>query len=185
VIAWLVIAGQVTVAATLALAAIAKFHDPASFRAALGLSPLTRRFRGPLVVAVPGVELGLAAALLLAPRAALPAMLVAAGLLLLAFAVWLGSVLAAGVQASCACFGPSDRPIGASSLVRNLALAAAAVGAAVAAGDGGAALADVEVLARAVLLTTAALLVALLIGLRRARPQLLLHRNDITEEGRA
>jgi hypothetical protein len=134
---------------------------------------------------VPAVEIGLAAALLLAPLDALPALFVAAGVLLLAFAIWLGSVLAAGVQASCVCFGPSDRPIGPWSLVLNLALAAAAIGAAVVTDDGGAALADVELLGRAVLFSTAALLVALLLGFRRARPRLLLHRNDITEEGRA
>lgn len=83
--------------------------------------------RGPVVVAVPWIELLIGA--LTAVRIAAPWPAVAAALLLLVFSALIGRLLAQGKHPPCACFGAwSAKPIGPGHLVRNgVLLVAAAV----------------------------------------------------------
>ena len=87
--------------------------DPAAF----GVAPLRRR---PIALALPAVELAVAAALL--PAASAPYAGVAAALLLALFSFEVARVLAAGEQVDCNCFGSLgvDR-ITRWTLVRNVA----------------------------------------------------------------
>lgn len=113
-----------TVAATLAVAAVAKFRDPArtaSDFAALGL-PM------PAVLArlVPGVEVAVAVALLVLPGWGAVA---AFGLFVL-FTALLVSLVRSGQPIACSCFGTvSDEPVSWVEVARNgvLLVAAAAV----------------------------------------------------------
>jgi uncharacterized membrane protein YphA (DoxX/SURF4 family) len=77
-----------------------------------------------LAVAVPVVELGLAVALLVAPRAGAAGALV----VLVAFTAFLARAVARGTDVGCGCFGSaSAERVSAVDLLRNALLAAAAV----------------------------------------------------------
>lgn len=85
-------------------------------------------------VALPVVELAIAAALI--PTASAPWAALAAALLLAVFSVAVARVLARGDQVDCNCFGSlSAQPVGRLTLVRNLVLIAAALFVAVAGWD--------------------------------------------------
>jgi hypothetical protein len=126
---------EVAYAAALALAAVfgwaglAKLRDrhvtAAAFRD-VGLAAPER-----LAVAVPGLELALAAALVLVPaEAALVTVAVLAG-----FTTFLVRARRAGVEGGCGCFGGTRRqPVPAAELGRNALLAAGALTASFAAG---------------------------------------------------
>lgn len=112
----------VLLAATFAWAAGLKLAD----RSAVVATFAELRLRRPdvLAVAVPSIELAVALALVTVPRVGAAGALV----LLVAFTVVLGRVIAGGAAVSCACFGASSSaPVGVVDLVRNTALAAVAV----------------------------------------------------------
>ena len=106
-------------AAVFALAAVAKTASPGA--AALSSFGVPRRLVRPLSIALPAVELAIAAALLPAGTARYGA-LAAAGILA-AFAGAVAYQLARGRRPDCNCFGRlHSRPIGPSALARNIVL---------------------------------------------------------------
>ncbi len=114
-----VVAIRLLLAAVFATAAVAKTAGPGAM--ALSSFGIPRRLVRPLSIALPAVELAVAAALLPASTARYGA-LAAAGLL----AAFTGAVayqLARGRRPTCSCFGRlHSKPIGPWTLVRNLAL---------------------------------------------------------------
>ena len=124
----------VALAAAFAAAALAKLSDVSGFRAALlgfGLPwPLTTAF----ALVVPGVELTVAAAMVVSPLTQAAAML--AALLLAVFTATILAALATGRRPSCGCFG-GTRAIGPHTLVRNGVLMATALVIAISGGSTG------------------------------------------------
>ena len=116
---------RLIVAAVLAVAAVAKLADRAGTRGSFEGFGLPPAAAGQLAVAVPGVELAIAAALL--PVATAWAGALAATALLAGFTGAVALALARGVEADCHCFGRlSSETVGWSTLVRNLLLLAPA-----------------------------------------------------------
>lgn len=110
----------VAVAATLAVAAIAKLREPA--RTATDFRTLGLPLPSVLARVVPGLEITVAVALLAIPGWGAVA---AFGLLTL-FTALLVSLVRSGQQIACACFGAvSDEPVSWVEVVRNVALLAA------------------------------------------------------------
>jgi peroxiredoxin len=119
---------RLVLAAVFAVAGAAKLVDRRAFHRALGEFGLPRVLTGPLGVAVPLVELAVAAGLLL-PGVAWAAAVAAVGLLL-AFMAVIARSLARGETPDCNCFGRmSGGQVGRKTLVRNglLTVAAAVV----------------------------------------------------------
>lgn len=168
---WLLLALQLALAAVLFLAAVGKALRTEEFLSALRLSHLPDGWVAPLGVAVPVVELALAAALLLLPERALPAVLGATILLFVAFTVWMGWVRAKHLRVRCGCFGVGGPEVGPRSIARNAGLVALAVAALILAGRTGSPLPGPS-LALLVAVTSLAMCLALLEGLRAAWPQL-------------
>jgi peroxiredoxin len=116
----ILLVARLLLAAVFAVAGLAKLGrrtETESTLAAFGVAPLRRR---PIALALPAVELAVAAALL--PAASAPYAGVAAALLLALFSFEVARVLAAGEQVDCNCFGSLgvDR-ITRWTLVRNVA----------------------------------------------------------------
>ncbi|MEO5680124.1 MAG: MauE/DoxX family redox-associated membrane protein [Acidimicrobiales bacterium] len=110
-------AAACVLAATFAWAAAAKLSHPASTTA--GFADLGLRRPAALARVVPAVELGLAVALLAAPRLGG----VVALILLAVFSAVLVRVLRRGVEVRCACFDQTDgAPLSTLDLVRNAML---------------------------------------------------------------
>jgi hypothetical protein len=146
--------------AVLLCSAVGKLRSFADFRVATAaLVPAARPYAAPLSVAVVGTEL--AAVVLLAVPATVPAGFAVALALLAAFTVAIGAALRRGTAAPCRCFGRSDRPVGVRHLVRNAGLLlAAAVGSATGPGAG----AGADPVGLAVAAATAAVLTALVLS---------------------
>jgi hypothetical protein len=174
-VSWVLLALQLALAVVLLLAATGKALRSAEFVAALRLSHLPEGVVAPLAVAVPVVELALAAALVLAPGWALPLALGGTVLLLGAFTIWMAWVRARGLRVSCGCFGPGGSRIGARTIGRNLLLLGLAVGGLVLvlAGRASSPLPGPS-LPMTVTVTSLAMCLALFDGLRAAWPQLVL-----------
>jgi uncharacterized membrane protein YphA (DoxX/SURF4 family) len=112
---------SVLLAATLAYAGIAKLRRPGT--TAAGFAALGLPAPDTLARAVPVVELAVAAALVLVPRAGAAVALV----LLLGFTAVLARVVVRGETVSCGCFGTARRePVSVVDLARNGLLAVAA-----------------------------------------------------------
>ena len=110
------------VAAPLAMAGVAKFLDPDSFREGLRLyRSLPTWAHRPLQFGLPALEVATAAGVVVLPITA-TAML-AAGLYF-AFAVLLAVTWASGIRGDCGCFGPVASSIGIAAVVRSALLGA-------------------------------------------------------------
>lgn len=168
---WFLLALQLALAVVLFLAAVGKALRSEEFLAALRLSHLPTRLVSPLGVAVPVLELALAAALLLAPDPALPTVLGLTILLFAAFTVWMGWVRANRLRVRCGCFGVGGAEVGTRSMVRNAGLVALAVAALVLAARADSPLPGPS-FALVVAVTSFGMCLALLEGLRVAWPQL-------------
>lgn len=118
---------QIGLAGALVVGAGTKIAAPQEFLSALRLSRLSPGVARPLSVAVPGAELLIGFALVIARAEALVAAFIACSALLGAFSVWVLSVRARKLSVRCGCFGASRRPIGRATTVRNGALLAAAI----------------------------------------------------------
>lgn len=118
---WLLVA-RLALAMVFIVSGAAKLSDRAGTRQAVAELGVPARIRVTVAVALPGVELLVAAALLAATTAAV-AGFVALGLLA-AFSVAVAISLARGRRPPCHCFGQVHAaPIGARTLLRNLGLA--------------------------------------------------------------
>jgi uncharacterized membrane protein YphA (DoxX/SURF4 family) len=116
---------RLLLAGVFAVAGAAKLMDPAGTRRALTGFGVPDRLAGSLALALPIMELALAAALLPLASARLAA--IAAVALLLAFLTAIVGNLVQGRKPDCRCFGQwRATPIGASTVVLNLALIAMA-----------------------------------------------------------
>ncbi|HEX3426625.1 MAG TPA: MauE/DoxX family redox-associated membrane protein [Acidimicrobiales bacterium] len=124
--AWAAWASRCVIATVFAVAAWGKLVDQAWTRSAVvALVPVRGRVAVYLGRLVPATEAVVAVAIL--PRATAPWAAGLAVALLAAFTVVIIAALARGRRPVCACFGSvSDDPIGARSVIRNLALAAVA-----------------------------------------------------------
>jgi uncharacterized membrane protein YphA (DoxX/SURF4 family) len=120
---WFLLAARLGVAATFAIAALAKLADTAATRASLQGFGVPKRLGRPAAVGLPLGELVVAALLVSAATARVGA--VAAAGLLLVFSAGLARAVADGNVADCNCFGAlrPTRPAGA--LLRNAALVVA------------------------------------------------------------
>jgi methylamine dehydrogenase accessory protein MauD len=125
---------RLILAAVLAVAAVAKLADRPGTRRSLEGFGVPSAAVAYLAVAVPGVELLVAAALV--PVATAWAGALAATALLLGFAGAVALALARGVEADCHCFGRlSSEKVGWSTLARNLLLVGLAAFVAIAGSD--------------------------------------------------
>lgn len=168
---WLLLALQLVLAVVLFLAAVGKALRSEEFFSALRLSQLSTRLVTPLGVAVPVVELALAAALLLAPEPALPAVLTLTLLLFAAFTLWMAWVRAKHLRVRCGCFGVGGAEVGTRSIARNVGLVALALAGVALAGRTESPLPGPS-LPLVVAVTSLAMCLALLDALRAAWPQL-------------
>ncbi|MCC7103592.1 MAG: redoxin domain-containing protein [Chloroflexi bacterium] len=110
-------------AVTFAVAALAKLRSPASTREAMAEFGIPAALAGSAAVAVPLVELAVAAALVFVPTAWYGA--VAAVALLTVFVLAMLVNLARGRRPDCRCFGEvTSQPIGLKTVLRNVILAA-------------------------------------------------------------
>jgi len=117
----LLLASRLLLAAVLAVAAVAKLRDPAGTRGALAGFQVPARYRHPVSVVLPIVEIGIA--VLLLPAATAEAAALAAAALLAGFTGGLLSVLARGEEVECNCLGSiSRRPVGWPAVLRNVGL---------------------------------------------------------------
>lgn len=112
---------RIGLAAVFALAALAKLGRRAETESTLASFDLPVRLRRPIAVALPAIELAIAAALL--PAASAPYAAAAALLLLAAFSLAVARVLRRGEEVDCNCFGAlGESRVSRSTLVRDLAL---------------------------------------------------------------
>ena len=117
--------GRLGLAAVFGLAGVVKLTDRAGTRRALADVGVPAPLAAPVAVGLPVVELAVAGALVSATAAWWGA--VGALVLLLSFVAGISLMLARGRRPDCHCFGRLHAaPIGRSTLVRNLALAAVA-----------------------------------------------------------
>ena len=170
---WLLVALQVILSVVLLVAAMEKTLRAEEFFAALRLSHLPAGTIGPIGVAVPGLELTLALALLLAPARWLPLAFGAGVVILGAFTAWMGWVRARRLRVRCGCFGPGGGYVGPRTIGRNLLLLGLVLGGLVLAGQTRSPVPGPS-LAMAITVTSLGLCLALLVALRAAWPQLVL-----------
>ena len=122
---------RVGLAGVFALAAVGKAMDLPGSRRAVADFGAPRALAGVIGTALPGVELAIAAALLVQPSARAGA--VAALVLLVVFIVAIGRLVAQGAAPDCHCFGQlHSEPAGKGTLARNAILAELAVPVAIA-----------------------------------------------------
>jgi peroxiredoxin len=117
----IVLAARILLAAVFAVAAAGKLRRRAETEATMADFGVGGQLRRPLAIALPLVELAIAAALL--PAASAPWAGVAATLLLAAFTIAVARVLRRGDQVRCNCFGAlGSSPISGLTLARNVGL---------------------------------------------------------------
>jgi uncharacterized membrane protein YphA (DoxX/SURF4 family) len=117
---------RLLLAGVFAMAGVAKLIDPAGTRRGLTGFGVPDRFAGSLALALPAAELAVATALL--PLASARAAALAALVLLLIFLTAIIGNLSQGRKPDCRCFGQlRAAPIGASTVVFNVALIAVAL----------------------------------------------------------
>jgi hypothetical protein len=122
---------RLCLATVFGVAATAKLADLGRTRESLAAFGVPRGAAAPAAVALPGAEL--AVALLLVPAATVRGGALAALALLLVFSAAVGRALLRREQPGCNCFGAvHSRPVGHRTLARNAALAAVALGVALA-----------------------------------------------------
>jgi hypothetical protein len=128
-----VAAGEAVLAVAFAYAAATKFYDRERFAAVMAAGGLGR-WAGPASVAVPAVEVAVAAGLVVGTPASQRAALLALVAVLAGFSGWLVHLHRRRLRVPCRCFGSSaDTRLG-PALARNAAMAAVAAGCAVAGG---------------------------------------------------
>ena len=117
----LVLAIRIALAATFALASVAKLRDRASAEATVAAVGVPAQLRAPAAFALSVVELAVAALLVLPGLTVIGAWSAAA--LLTAFLLVLGVQYLRGVEVPCACFGQlAVTPAGLPTLARNAVL---------------------------------------------------------------
>ena len=168
---WLLLALQVALAVVLFLAAAGKALRSEEFLSALRLSHLPAGLVGPIGVAVPVLELALAASLVLAPERVLPVALGGTILLFGVFTAWMGWVQAKRLRVRCGCFGPGGTEVGFRTIARNALLVLLAIVAFLLAGRADSPLPEPS-LPMVIAVTSLAMCLALLDGLRAAWPHL-------------
>lgn len=105
---------------------VLKMRDPVAFATEIHNYQLFPALAPVLAAALPAVEIALGAALLAGPRAWVRAGALGATALLAVFTVAVVSVVARGINITCGCFGAGSGPITGLTVVRDLALLAAA-----------------------------------------------------------
>jgi peroxiredoxin/uncharacterized membrane protein YphA (DoxX/SURF4 family) len=183
-----VLIARLVLAAVLGAAGIAKLLRPTASRTSMAAFGIPRALVPTAAVAVPVVEVAVAA--LLVPAATAEAAAIAAFLLLAAFTLGVGANLARGRAPACGCFGAvSSQPIGPATIVRNLVLMALAGFVAIgeAAGKGaslGAWFGGLSTAGKAGVLFAAALVVAVAVPVLAARTEspAVSEENEIDDE---
>jgi hypothetical protein len=122
---------QSLLAATFAVAAVAKWLRPAELPQALEATGASARLSRPLAMTITSLEVGVAFALVFSSKDALAAAAVVAGALLVLFTVWAVVVLLRGVRLHCACFGSRGGELGRLTIARNVVLLGGAAATAV------------------------------------------------------
>jgi hypothetical protein len=159
------------------------FHaaDGRTVHSALLLTYLPAGVVALLRIVVPATELVLAFALVMAPDAALPRVMMGAALLLVAFTIWMATALVQGIRVRCGCFGAGHSRIGAPAVLRNAILLGMALIGTLLAGRFASPLPDPS-FGMLVLTTSGMLSLMLIVAFRFGRPALLLSMADSLPE---
>lgn len=104
-----------------------KLSDPSAFAVEIHNYQLLPELAPVLAAALPTVELALGAAMAIGPRRWAHAGAFAATLVLLVFTVAVSSVVVRGINITCGCFGEGSGPVTALTVLRDIALIAAAL----------------------------------------------------------
>jgi hypothetical protein len=118
---------RLALAALLLWAGVAKLGDPAGFAVAITNYHLLPSLAPYVAVTLPTIELVIGAALLVAPRAWRRAAALCATGLMAVFTVAVAQVVVRGINVSCGCFGGDSGPVTWLTVLRDVALCAAAV----------------------------------------------------------
>ena len=181
---WLLLALQLTLGSVLLAAAVGKALRSEEFLAALRLSHLPSGAVGPIGLAVPLIELGLAVALLLATPGSLHIAFGTTLVVLGAFTAWMAWVRARRLRVRCGCFGTGGAEVGGRTIGRNALLLLLALVGLVLAGRTESPLPGPS-LPMAVAVTSMGMCFALLLALRAALPGLALTLERVEASGAA
>lgn len=113
-----------------------KVGDPAGFANEIGNYHLLPSLSPIMAVTLPWIEIVIGVALIAAPRAWARAAALGAVAILGVFTIAVISVVARGIDVDCGCFGSGSGPVTMLTVLRDVALVAAAMGLFVLAGDG-------------------------------------------------
>lgn len=176
---WLLAAVLVVLACTFLAAGIGKWLQVGDFAAALRLSHIPEAGLRVLTRSIPILEVAIALSLVWGSADSILVGTVAAGTLLILFSVWIAWVLARRIRIRCGCFGASYRSLGLHSLARNLALLSLASVAIWLESANANWLLPPRSISTAILVTSIAMALSLSIAFRRARPAMVLTRDDV------
>ena len=109
------------------IAGVLKLSDPSAFALEIHNYQLLPALAPALAAALPTVEIALGAAMAIGPRRWAHASAFAATLVLLVFTVAVSSVVVRGINITCGCFGEGSGPVTALTVLRDIALVAAAL----------------------------------------------------------
>jgi hypothetical protein len=118
-LSWLMVT-QVALSGVLIVSAVTKWLNPAPVLEALRATGVARERSVSRILLI--VEVGLALALILSDGVPLRITFMTVGVLLLAFSIWITSILWRKIDTGCACFGAAPRPVTRLTILRNLAL---------------------------------------------------------------
>lgn len=125
---FLLAAGQLSLATVLLIAATGKILRNTHFVMAIRSSGIGEPLVAPAAFLIPGIELVLAAALVMSGSSVLPMTFGATAILLGVFTAWMIWVYRRGLQLTCGCFGTGSADIGPRTIVRNTVLIILALG---------------------------------------------------------
>jgi uncharacterized membrane protein YphA (DoxX/SURF4 family) len=175
---WLLATIQVVLASTFLVAGIGKWLRVDDFAAALRLSHIPEAVVSVLTWCVPVLEVAIALSLVWGSARSILAGTLAAAVMLMLFSLWIAWVFARRIRIRCGCFGASQRSLGLHSLVRNLALLSlASVAVWLESADTNRLFSQPSVNA-AIVVTSLAMALSLLVAFRRARPAMVLTPSD-------
>ena len=117
--AWALLAIQLVLSLTLAIAASGKLLQSDEFFSALRLTGLPKRYILPFGFMLPLLEIGLSCVLVLGTSGALRLAMVTAAVLLGLFTVWLMWAWLRHPGLKCGCFGATGKAVGLQSVLRN------------------------------------------------------------------
>lgn len=176
---WLLAALRIVLASTFLVAGIGKLLQVDDFAAALRLSHIPKSVVGPLTWCVPVLEVTISLSLVWGSARSILAGTLAAAALLVFFSLWIAWVFARGISIRCGCFGASQRSLGLRSLARNLALLSLASLAIWLERANTNWLLSHPTVNAAVVVTSIAMAVSLLVAFRRARPAMVVTPSDV------